>query len=267
MGSYLPQSKDSVQYTSEAGPYSATRRTHPEPTDPENYRKILPEDQTTSRRTQNQQSLSLSKERDREEWTRISGGEESTRGQKEKGKLAAYQEWANTWPRRHRSGTLRHRPVADPETWKAAEFITDKTTGKRKVSFRGTPYSMHKTLKRAQSSIAMQIRSEHMGLKSYLYRRNVPGVENPSCPCGYLSQNVKHMIMACPLWSEGRTDIWRKAKNRSFEAMLNSPEDIGRITQWILDQGWIEQFRLAGEVEAQIKQREDLQKKGKKIKK
>ncbi|KAI1007571.1 hypothetical protein K3495_g646 [Podosphaera aphanis] len=71
--------------------------------------------------------------------------------------------------------------------------------------------------------------------------------------------------MASPLWSEGRTDIWRKAKSRSFEAMLNSPEDIGRITQWILDQGWIEQFRLAGEVEAQIKQREDSQK-GKKSK-
>ncbi|KAI0999646.1 hypothetical protein K3495_g8552 [Podosphaera aphanis] len=69
--------------------------------------------------------------------------------------------------------------------------------------------------------------------------------------------------MACPLWSEGRTDIWRKAKNGSFEATLSSPEDIGRITQWILDQGWIEQFRLAGEVEAQIKQREESQKKGK----
>ena len=138
-----------------------------------------------------------------------------------------------------------------------AHFITDKLTGRKRVSLRGTPCAIHKNLKRAQSSLAMQIRSEHIGFNSYLYRRKVPGVDNPRCPCGYISQNVKHMIMACPVWSKGRTKVWRKAKNRSFEAMMSNPEDIERITQWILEQGWIEQFRLAGEVEAQLKQRED----------
>ncbi len=35
--------------------------------------------------------------------------------------------------------------------------------------------------------------------------------------------------------------------------MMNSPVDIARITQWILTQGWIEQFRLTGEVETAMK--------------
>ncbi|KHJ33356.1 hypothetical protein EV44_g3689 [Erysiphe necator] len=26
--------------------------------------------------------------------------------------------------------------------------------------------------------------------------------------------------------------------------MMNSPEDVARITQWILHEGWIKQFRL-----------------------
>ena len=151
---------------------------------------------------------------------------------------------------------LRKRPTADPEVWNAAKIYTDRS-GREKLNLRGTPFQIHKSLKRAQSSIAMQIRSEHIGLKSCLYRRKVPGVDSPNCLCGYHSQNVKHAIMACPQWAKGRAEVWRKSKSRSFEEMMNSPEDIGRITQWILDQGWLEQFRLAGEVEREVKEREE----------
>ena len=111
-------------------------------------------------------------------------------------------------------------------------------------------------LTRAQSSIAMQIRSEHIGLNAYLYRRKVPGVDEPSCPCGYPSQNAKHMIMMCPQWTKGRGDVLRKAKNRTFEAIMESPEDMGRITKWIQGEGYIEQFRLTREVEAAAEKRE-----------
>lgn len=47
-----------------------------------------------------------------------------------------------------------------------------------------------------------------------------------------------------------------KAKSRSFEAMMNNPEDPRIITQWILIQGWLEQFRLAGKVERWVLERE-----------
>lgn len=130
------------------------------------------------------------------------------------------------------------------------------------INFRGTSVSIHRNLKRAQSSVATLIRSEHIGLRSYLYRRKVPGVDNPKCPCGYPSQNVKHMIMACPQRVKGRGEVWRKAKDRSFEAMMNSPEDIARITQWILEQGWLEQLRLSGAKEALAKERNSMRKGG-----
>ena len=105
-----------------------------------------------------------------------------------------------------------------------------------------------------KSFIIIIIIIEHIGLNSYLYRRKVPGVENPRCQCGYPTQNAKHMVMACPKWARGRGDVLRLAKNRSFEAMMNSPDDMARITQWILTQGWIEQFRLSSEVEAAVKE-------------
>ncbi|KAI1004655.1 hypothetical protein K3495_g3557 [Podosphaera aphanis] len=178
----------------------------------------------------------LSKEKDREEWSRICSGEESIKGQKEMGKTAAFQEWANSWPQRTQYLTREYRALADPEVWNAAKFFTDKNTGRQKMTLRGTPSNLHQNLTRAQSSIAMQIRTEHIGLKSYLYRRKVPGVDNPRCPSGYPSENVKHVVMACPLKANGRAEVWRKAKDRSFVAMMNNPEDVGRITKWILDQ-------------------------------
>ena len=61
--------------------------------------------------------------------------------------------------------------------------------------------------------------------------------------------------MACPLRVKGRADVWRKTTIRSFEAMMNDPKDLVRITQWILDQGWFEQFRLVGEVEGRMLER------------
>ena len=117
------------------------------------------------------------------------------------------------------------------------------------MNFKDTPLKIHRSLTRAQSSVAIQLRSEHIRLNYFLCIRKVRGVEIPSCQCGYLSQNVKHMVLACPQWASGRGDFLQQAKDRSFEAMMNSPEDVARITQWILSKGWIKQFRLAGEVE------------------
>ncbi|KAI1005880.1 hypothetical protein K3495_g2340 [Podosphaera aphanis] len=61
------------------------------------------------------------------------------------------------------------------------------------------------------------------------------------------------MVLACHQWAEGRGEILRQAKDRSYEAMMKSPDGVARITQWILNKGWFEQFRLAREVEAVLK--------------
>lgn len=180
------------------------------------------------------------------------GPKETAQG---KAKRMAFREWENRWMSKTRPHPERATPPADPRKWKAASFYQDKEGGER-MNLKKTPSLIHKTLKRAQSSIATQIRSGHVGLNSYLYRRQVPGIESPRCQCGYQSQNVKHMIMQCPRWAEGRAEIWRKAKIRSFQAMMDNPEDVKRITQWILDKGWMEQFRLTEETEAIVAERE-----------
>ncbi|KAI1002561.1 hypothetical protein K3495_g5637 [Podosphaera aphanis] len=133
--------------------------------------------------------------KDDDEWIRICGKETNRDRQKEAGRVAAFQEWANSWAnnRLQRSG---RQTTADPESWNAAKIITDQQTSRKRLNFKGTPSNTHLSLSKAQSSVATQIRSEHIGLNSYLYRRKVPGVHDPSCQCGYPSQNVKHMVVA-----------------------------------------------------------------------
>ena len=63
------------------------------------------------------------------------------------------------------------------------------------------------------------------------------------------------MVMACPKWARGRVKILQKSKDRSYEAMIQSPEDVARITQWILDEGYLEQFGLVSQVEAAMQKR------------
>ncbi|KAI0996549.1 hypothetical protein K3495_g11632 [Podosphaera aphanis] len=183
----------------------------------------------------NDNYISLTKEKDREERSRICGGEVSTNRKKELGKIAAYQEWASSWSHQYSHRIKRHRTTADSEVWNAAKIYTDNKTGTNKMNFLVTPCQLHRNLKRSQSSIAIQIRSEHVGFAAYPYRRNVPGVNEQSCQCGYPSGNTKHVVMACPRLAKGRAEVWRKDKNQSFEAMTNNPEDLGRLTQWILD--------------------------------
>ena len=105
-----------------------------------------------------------------------------------------------------------HRTSADPAHWKAANIVTDEATGRRRITYRNTPLNIQRNVCRAQCSIVVQIRSGHIDFNSYLYRRKVPGVINPKCQCGYPSQNVKHMVLACPHWAIGRGEVLQKGK-------------------------------------------------------
>ena len=110
---------------------------------------------------------------------------------------AVGKSWKNHTPKQH----LRRRAPADPEIWKAAHITTDQKTGRIRMNLKEIPSTIHQNLKRAQSSIATQIRSEHIGLNAYLHRRKVLEVEDPRYQSGYLSQNAKHMVMVCPQWA------------------------------------------------------------------
>ena len=67
------------------------------------------------------------------------------------------------------------------------------------------------------------------------------------------------MVMFCPRWSNERGDFLRKSTTRSFTAMVNKDKDVTRIVQWIQKEGWLEQLRMIGEIEALIRRRDEME--------
>uniref|UniRef100_A0A9Q8PCU6 Reverse transcriptase domain-containing protein n=1 Tax=Passalora fulva TaxID=5499 RepID=A0A9Q8PCU6_PASFU len=148
------------------------------------------------------------------------------------------QLWKERWNNQVVGHSGRPQPAGQPKEWSAT-----------KSAVKHPPKLIHYRLTRAQSSIATQLRSEHIGLQGYLSWRKVLGYTNTSCPYGYRSQNVRHALLVCPRWSLGRGEWMAKARNRTIRALLNNAEDLRRITNWILEKGWLEQYRLVGAVQ------------------
>ncbi|KHJ35375.1 hypothetical protein EV44_g3271 [Erysiphe necator] len=105
-------------------------------------------------------------------------------------KIAAFEEWRETWTGLHKVWHSTYRTPADPKVWKAATIAIDKNTGR----------------------IILTNRDLSHDLCSFT-------AVSPN-PAGRSSQ---HMVLGCHQWAEGRGEILRQAKDRSYEAMMKSP--------------------------------------------
>jgi hypothetical protein len=107
---------------------------------------------------------------------------------------------------------------------------------------------LHKGLSKAQSSIAIQLRSGKTGLAAFLHWRQVPGYPSPICPCGQGSETPKHVMIHCPkhtdtcheLETNGRVDL---------SQIMTTPVGIQRVTAWWLGHDILPQFQLASTLE------------------
>ena len=63
---------------------------------------------------------------------------------------------------------------------------------------------LHESLTEKQSAIAVQMRTGKIGLRQFLYNREVPGIDSPLYDCGGGHQTVKHVLFACRRYSAKR---------------------------------------------------------------
>ncbi|EEA25056.1 reverse transcriptase, putative [Talaromyces marneffei ATCC 18224] len=136
------------------------------------------------------------------------------------------------------------------ETKKAWEKSWDKQkSGKPtkklvpKPSKRTLQYWMY--LRKATSSILIQLRTERVGLGHYLWRINKR--ENPFCACGLSGQSVKHALLDCPLYADERELMWTRIKGfrrtTDLQVLLNEKVAAVTIAQFVQDTGMLAQFR------------------------
>ena len=119
-------------------------------------------------------------------------------------------------------------------------------------------------LRKATSSILIQLRTERIGLAQYLWRINKR--DNPQCSCGLSGQSVRHILLVCPLYADERALMWTRIKGfrrtTDLQVLLGEKKAAVAITQFIHDTGILPQFagvdpQAMGTTEQEMENNED----------
>ena len=107
-----------------------------------------------------------------------------------------------------------------------------------------TGASLRKDLPRPVQSIITQLRTHAIGLNGYLARRRVPGI-SPECECKQAKQSIKHILLFCPLNTQGRAHMLLAAGTSDFNTLLTTKKGVQEAAKWIFQQGILQQFAYA----------------------
>ena len=104
---------------------------------------------------------------------------------------------------------------------------------------------LHDNLRKAESSIAVQLRTGVIGLAATLSKLRVPGYKSGLCLCGQASETVRHLIVHCERQSH-RRDQLRIDGVLDLNNLLNTRDRLKKVTKWVIKSGRLQQFSLAG---------------------
>ncbi len=101
--------------------------------------------------------------------------------------------------------------------------------------------------------MAVQLRSEKIGLNDFLYRMKVPGIRNAECSCGWRKQTVKHILLFCPELAKERRELIEQVGTSDYRQILTQKHGIRAAARWMIKIGRLDQFSLAQEQLARSK--------------
>ena len=105
---------------------------------------------------------------------------------------------------------------------------------------------MTEFMAKAESSLAVQIRTEKIEFTQYLHRQRVPAVTSPACECGCHSQTAKHTIRYCNLRPNTQRML-EEAGITDYGKAVSTTKGLKAVTSWLMKLGLLSQFSLATE--------------------
>ena len=160
---------------------------------------------------------------------------------------------------------MRQRPRGPPGRQQRQQTVIDewarlewrnrwlKTAKDKRAATWNTPWGQDPTklysdMPKHQATALFLLRTEVIGLNSWLASINVPGT-TLDCRCGWVSQTVHHVLMICPLHSSARAELVRRTGTEDVRRMLSTPEMAQVTARWFVQQGVLQQFNLAREID------------------
>jgi hypothetical protein len=90
-------------------------------------------------------------------------------------------------------------------------------------------------LRKAESLLAMQLRTRKNGLDAFLFQARVPSVPSPLCSCGGVQQMAKHVLIFCPRYAGARPELRDKQGHLpDFSRLLGTADGLRKTTKWVM---------------------------------
>jgi hypothetical protein len=117
--------------------------------------------------------------------------------------------------------------------------------------FDDTSLEKHSHLTKAESSLLTQLRTEKIGLRTFLFTCKVPEILTPHCACGTGKETVEHLILWCPERPPPPHLPRRRIllSYRDLKNALGDPASAHQIVRWVLSTGRLQEYRLAVSLE------------------
>jgi hypothetical protein len=82
---------------------------------------------------------------------------------------------------------------------------------------------LHADLSKAESALLVQMRTEKIGLKDFLFNHRVPGFHDARCHCGERRRTVAHVLLSCRNYKDlRRQELGHLPGRRNLRAILST---------------------------------------------
>ena len=118
-------------------------------------------------------------------------------------------------------------------------------------AFQGGRLRLYETLAKAEGAALCQARTEKIGLRAFLFKKKVPDVTTPICPCGRGPQTAAHLFTEC---TDDKSQALRALGYTSKEAVyrgLSHSDTAPRMARTLVQSGWLPQFRTFNQLRRQ----------------
>jgi hypothetical protein len=115
---------------------------------------------------------------------------------------------------------------------------------------------LHEGRRKEHSALLIQLRTGVISFNSFLFRRRVPAVLSPRCPCDTGTMTVQHILFSCPTWSALRMRILGEIRSTDMRELLNTYKGATAAVRFVLHTNLLARFSLVARIEQAERQQD-----------